>query len=144
MNFAKFLSPLFPSHVRILFLQFLVLARGIVVYIFQLCVRLESDILLQSLLVIVLVIWVEPEEGIVQQVHVCGYGQLVLYALHYLLTLLAECIALGVGSVIVIFQFRECSDISACQADDDDEAVFEYFLLHAHDALFRIELEDGK
>jgi len=86
----------------------------------------------------------KPEEGIVQQVHVCGYGQLVLYALHYLLTLLAECIALGVGGVIVIFQFRECSDISACQTDDDDEAVFEYFLLHAHYAFFRIELEDGK
>ena len=84
----------------------------------------------------------EPEEGIIQEIHICGYGQFVLYALHYLLTLLAECIALGVGGVIVIFQFRECRDISACQTDYDDETVFEYFLLHAHDALFRIELED--
>ena len=135
---------LIHGHVRILLFQRLVSVRSIIIDIFQLGIRLEPDILFQSFLVIVPVLRKEPEERIIEEVYVCGDGKPVLYALHDILAFLAQSVALDVGSIIIILELRECSNVTACKTSTYNRTIFHNLDLRRHDALFGIELEDGQ
>ncbi len=141
---AKFLCPLIPRHVGIVSLQGLILTRSIVIDVFQFGVRLEPDVLLQSFLVVILVMRMEPEELFVEKVHVRRNSQLILDVPHYILAFLAKGVALGISGIVVIFQFRESRDVAACEADCDNRTILQDLDLHAHDTLLSVEFENGQ